>query len=52
MMSLHDLVEGMLELLGIFYDTGAMTEEEKKLFDKYETVWYNYYEKDLREENK
>ena len=46
MMSLYDLVEGMLELLGTFYDTGAMIEEEKKLFDKYEAVWYTYYDKD------
>lgn len=50
MISLHDLVEGMLELLGILYDSGAMLEEEVKLLDKYEAVWYNYYEKDLRGE--
>ena len=24
-----------------------MTEEEKKLVDKYEVVWYTYYEKDF-----
>lgn len=50
MMSLYDLIEGMLELLGTIYDTGAMTEEEEKLLDKYEAVWYNYYEKDLKGE--
>lgn len=50
MMSLYDLIEGMLELLGVFYDTGAMTEEEENLLDKYEAVWYNYYEKELRSE--
>lgn len=50
MMSLYDLIEGMLELLGTLYDTGVMTEEEEKLLDKYEAVWYNYYEKDLKGE--
>ena len=30
MMTLYELVEGMLELLGTLYDTGVMTEEEKK----------------------
>lgn len=52
MMNLYDLIEGMLGLLGIIYDSGAMTKEEEELLDKYEAVWYNYYEKDLRgEEN-
>lgn len=46
MMTLYELVEGLLELLGTLYDTGVMTEEEKKLFDKYETVWYTYYDHD------
>ena len=50
MISLYDLVEGILELLGVIYDTGAMTEEEENLLDKYEAVWYNYYEKELRGE--
>ena len=47
MMSLYDLVEGMLELLGTLYDTGVLTEEEKKLIDKYEVVWYTYYDEDF-----
>lgn len=51
MMSLYDLIEGMLELLGTIYYTGAMTIEEEKLLNKYESVWYNYYEKELRSEN-
>lgn len=50
MMTLYELVEGLLELLGTLYDTGVMTEEEKKLFDKYEVVWYTYYDKDWRGE--
>lgn len=51
MMSLYDLVEGMLELLGTLYDTGAMTEEEEKLLDKYEAIWYNFYERNFKNEN-
>lgn len=50
MMSLYDLVEGMLELLYILSFNGAMTKEEEELFDKYEAVWYNYYEKEFRGE--
>lgn len=50
MMSLYELIEGMLGLLGIIYDSGAMTKEEELLLGKYEAVWYNYYEKDLKEE--
>ncbi len=52
MMSLYDLVEEMLGLLGTIYDAGAMTKEEEELLDKCEAVWYNYYEDGLRgEEN-
>lgn len=48
MMSLYELVEGMLDLFYVLYDAGAMTMEEEELFNKYEEVWYNYYEKELR----
>lgn len=50
MMSLYDLVEGMLELLGTIYDSGAMLEEEVKLLDKYEMIWYNFYAKEFKNE--
>lgn len=50
MMSLYDLVEGMLGLLEGIADIGAMTDEELILLDKLEAVWYNYYEKELRRE--
>lgn len=48
MMSLYELIEGMLNLLYVLCDAGVMTKEEEELLNEYEAVWYNYYEKELR----
>lgn len=51
MMSLYELIENAFALLEAIADTGAMTSEEENTLDKLESIWYNYYEKNLRGEN-
>ena len=50
MMSLYELVENLLELCGEVADSGAMLDHEVDKLEKLEAIWYNYYEKELREE--
>lgn len=51
MMSLYELIENAFALLEAIANTGAMTRDEEDTLDKLESVWYNYYEKNLRGEN-
>ena len=50
MMSLYDLIENLFELCGKVADSGTMLDHEIDELEKLEAIWYNYYEKELRDE--
>lgn len=49
MMSLCDLIENLLALCEKIADSGAMLDHEIDDLVKLETIWYSYYEKELRD---
>lgn len=49
MMSLYDLIENLLALCEEIADSGAMLDHEIDELEKLEAIWYNYYEKGLRD---
>lgn len=50
MSSLYEMIERLFALLEGIADSGAMTNEEENELDKLESLWYTYYEKDLKGE--
>ena len=50
MISLYEMIEKLFALLEGIADCGAMTDEEENKLDKLKSLWYTYYEKDLKGE--
>lgn len=50
MMSLYEMIDRLFELLNGLANSGVMVTEEEVELDILEAVWYNYYEKNLKED--
>ena len=49
MISLYEMIDRLFELLNELANSGVMLSEEEVELDKLEAIWYNYYEKNLKE---
>lgn len=50
MMSLYEMIDRLFKLLDGLANSGVMLNEEEAELDKLLAVWYNYYEKNFKEE--
>ena len=50
MITLYEMIDRLFELLNGLANVGAMLDEEELELDELEAVWYNYHEKNLKEE--